>query len=67
MGNECSNCKCTNTEEEKTLVISNSTNGIKNEKRKDILENNMSLSKSKNSNDKSFKAPNPQVKTSKNF
>lgn len=48
MGNECSNCKCTTVDEEKTLVISNSTNAIKNDKRKEKLESSIQLSKSKN-------------------
>jgi hypothetical protein len=37
MGIDCSNCRCTNQDEEKILVIDNS-NAFKNEKRKEKLD-----------------------------
>ncbi len=44
MGIDCSNCKCTNQDDEKILVIDNS-NVIKNERRKDFIEKSQSSNK----------------------
>lgn len=51
MGNECcSKLKSSIVDESNTLVISNSSKLVWNENRKQKLENNLQISKSKNSN-----------------